>query len=30
MQRFKNAMVLSDRVLDRIGAQLVELGFPES
>jgi adenylate cyclase len=28
--RFKNAMVFSDRVLDRIGAQLVELGFPES
>jgi len=28
--RFKQAMVFSNRVLDRIGAQLVELGFPET
>jgi adenylate cyclase len=28
--RFKQAMVFSERVLDRIGAQLVELGVPEA
>jgi adenylate cyclase len=29
VKRFKDAMVFSPRVLDRIGAQLVELGLPE-
>ncbi len=28
--RFKKAMVFSERVLERIGAQLVALGFPEA
>jgi len=28
--RFKKAMVFSERVLDRIGVQLVALGFPEA
>lgn len=28
-QKFKNAMVFSPRVLERIGAQLIELGVPE-
>ncbi|HUE47440.1 MAG TPA: adenylate/guanylate cyclase domain-containing protein [Aestuariivirgaceae bacterium] len=28
--RFKKAMVFSERVLDRIGSQLVELGVPEA
>lgn len=30
VERFKNAMVLSNRILDRIGGQLIELGLPES
>ena len=30
VKRFKESMVFSNRVLDRIGAQLMELGFPES
>jgi adenylate cyclase len=29
VKKFKDAMVFSPRVLDRIGAQLLELGLPE-
>jgi hypothetical protein len=30
VKRFKDAMVFSQKFLDRVGAQLLELGLPET